>query len=111
MSEPGVLLGSRVCLIVGLATLAVGATAPSGDAIAVEPHAAGSASQRLDVAVDPRIELFSVLERLAGRPEYGVAARPMPGRRMSGSHRMPTTLPSARFERWRAPTASATTPR
>ena len=39
-------------------------------------YAIGSADQRIDVAVDARIELFSVLERLAGRPEYGVAATP-----------------------------------
>lgn len=37
---------------------------------------AGSAAERIDVAVDTRIELFSVIERLAGRPEYGFARTP-----------------------------------
>ena len=67
---------SCIAAIIGLVTLAVGATAPLGDGVVAARHAIGSAGQRIDVGADARIELLSVLERLAGRPEYGVAATP-----------------------------------
>jgi hypothetical protein len=67
---------SRAWVIVGLVTLAVGPLAPLCDGVVAAQHAIGSAGERIDVGVDARIELFSVLERLAGRPEYGVAATP-----------------------------------
>jgi hypothetical protein len=44
-------------------------------ATATGPVTAGDTG-RIDVAVDARVELFSVLERLAGRPEYLVADTP-----------------------------------
>ena len=59
-----------------MSSLVAGVIAPLGDGVVAAQHADGSADQRIDVGVDARIELFSVLERLAGRPEYGVAATP-----------------------------------
>jgi len=67
---------SRPSVLVGLVTLAAGLIAPLCDGVVAAQYAVGSADQRIDVGVDARIELFSVLERLAGRPEYGVAATP-----------------------------------
>jgi len=42
----------------------------------VERELSVAFESRVEVRVDPRFELFSVLERLAGAPEYGVAATP-----------------------------------
>lgn len=66
---------SLACVIVGLVTVAIGPIAPLGGVVEARP-AIGQAGQRLDVGMVARVELFSVLERLAGRPEYGVAATP-----------------------------------
>jgi hypothetical protein len=55
-------------------TLAPAPWAFSADASALD--VAESSAERIEVAVDARVELFAVLERLAGRPEYGVAATP-----------------------------------
>jgi hypothetical protein len=67
---------SRASVIVSLVTLAAGVIAPLYEGGVAAQYADDSADQRIDVGVDARVELFSVLERLAGRPEYGVAATP-----------------------------------
>jgi hypothetical protein len=69
----------RVLGVVATAGLVAVAVVPVSwsawiDAAAV--HVAELSAERIEVAVDARVELFSVLERLAGRPEYGVAATP-----------------------------------
>jgi uncharacterized protein DUF4932 len=64
---------SRAWLAVGLVTIVLGPVASRSD-VAAAPHAIEAVGERVDVEVDARIELFSVIERLAGRPEYGVAA-------------------------------------
>lgn len=67
---------TRPSVLVGLVTVAAGVMAPLCAGVVAAPQAVGAADQRIEVGVDARIELFSVLERLAGRPEYGVAATP-----------------------------------
>ena len=65
-----------VVAVAGLATLSLAQVSWSRSADAAAVDAAGLSSEPMEVAVDARVELFSVLERLAGRPEYGVAATP-----------------------------------
>jgi hypothetical protein len=42
---------SRVCVIVGLVTLTIGATAPLGGGVVAARHAIESSGQRIDVGV------------------------------------------------------------
>jgi Domain of unknown function (DUF4932) len=65
-----------VVAVAGLATLSLAHVSWSRSADAAAVDAAELSSEGMEVAVDARVELFSVLERLAGRPEYGVAATP-----------------------------------
>jgi uncharacterized protein DUF4932 len=67
---------SRACVGVGLVTVAIGPVGALSDDVAAAQQSIEGVGQAVDVGVDARIELFSVLERLAGRPEYGAAATP-----------------------------------
>jgi hypothetical protein len=71
------LRGLRGSWVVGLVTVVAlsAVPRPSVEASAEHPEAAVVAD-RIMIGVDERIELFSVLERLAGRPEYNVADTP-----------------------------------
>ena len=61
----------------GIVTIGTLWVAPgSGIDVGAVRLAAATAEDRITIGVDERIELFSVLERLAGRPEYGVADTP-----------------------------------
>ena len=62
--------------IAGLAALTLAPVSWSLSADAAAVDGAQSSAEQIEVAVDARVELFAVLERLAGRPEYGVAATP-----------------------------------
>ena len=65
-----------VFAIAWLASLSLASLSWSRSADAAAVDAAELSAERIEVAVDARVELFSVLERLAGRPEYGIAATP-----------------------------------
>jgi Domain of unknown function (DUF4932) len=61
---------------VGLAALTFAPVPLSLSADAAAVDSAELFAERIEVGVDARVELFAMLERLAGRPEYGVAATP-----------------------------------